>query len=136
MRWARKALALVDEGVLPPRRVVWAQECLPVLLLHSDEALTTQLRRRLLAAFDGFTPRQRERMLETLRAWIDAQGNVVDMAERLEVHPQTVRYRMRQLESTFGDRLRDPDARFELELALRTMPMSTVSPALPRQRRP
>ncbi|MEY7971541.1 PucR family transcriptional regulator [Saccharomonospora xinjiangensis] len=122
LRWARKALALVDEGVLPPRRVVWAQECLPVLLLHSDEALTLQLRRRLLASLDGLTPRQRERMLETLRAWLDAQGHVVGMADRLSVHPQTVRYRMRQLEATFGDRLRDPDARFELELALRALP--------------
>lgn len=124
LRWARKALALVDEGVLPPRRIVWVQECLPVLLLHSDEALVAQLRRRLFMAFDGFTPRQRERMVETLRAWLDAQGNVVDMAERLAVHPQTVRYRMRQLESVFGGRLHDPDARFELELALRTMPTS------------
>ncbi|MER7116022.1 helix-turn-helix domain-containing protein [Saccharomonospora azurea] len=122
LRWARKALGLVDEGVLPPRRVVWAQECLPVLMLHSDEALAAQLRARLLATLDGLTPRQRERMLETLRAWLDAQGHVLAMAEKLSVHPQTVRYRMRQLEAMFGERLHDPDARFELELALRTLP--------------
>ncbi|EHY90629.1 hypothetical protein SacazDRAFT_03769 [Saccharomonospora azurea NA-128] len=122
LRWARKALGLVDEGVLPPRRVVWAQECLPVLMLHSDEALAAQLRARLLATLDGLTPRQRERVLETLRAWLDAQGHVLAMAEKLSVHPQTVRYRMRQLEAMFGERLHDPDARFELELALRTLP--------------
>jgi hypothetical protein len=122
LRWARKALGLVDEGVLPPRRVVWAQECLPVLMLHSDEALAAQLRTRLLTQLDGLTPRQRERMLETLRAWLDAQGHVLAMAEKLSVHPQTVRYRMRQLDAMFGDRLHDPDARFELELALRTLP--------------
>jgi len=35
------------------------------------------------------------------------------------VHPQTVRYRMRQLQATFGESLKDPAARFEMELALR-----------------
>jgi DNA-binding PucR family transcriptional regulator len=41
------------------------------------------------------------------------------MAGRLKVHPQTVRYRMRKLERTFGGLLRDPDARFAMELVLR-----------------
>ena len=135
LRWARKALALVDEGALPPRRVVWVQECLPAVLLHSDESLAQQLRGRLLTALDGLTARQRERMLETLRSWLDAQGHVLDMAERLSVHPQTVRYRMRQLEAVFGDRLRDPDARFELELALRALPSAPWrNGAVPRPR--
>jgi DNA-binding PucR family transcriptional regulator len=35
------------------------------------------------------------------------------------VHPQTVRYRLRQLREVFGDVLGDPDARFGLQLALR-----------------
>ena len=49
-------------------------------------------------------------------AWTD-----VDAAEAAElgVHPQTVRYRLRQLRELFGTRLEDPDARFELSLALR-----------------
>lgn len=42
------------------------------------------------------------------------------MAARLGVHPQTVRYRLRQLRELWGDDLDDPDRRFELELALRT----------------
>jgi len=33
--------------------------------------------------------------------------------------PQTVRYRLRQIQELFGDQLRDPDLRFELQLALR-----------------
>jgi hypothetical protein len=32
---------------------------------------------------------------------------------------QTVRYRLRQIHELFGDQLRDPDRRFELQLALR-----------------
>jgi DNA-binding PucR family transcriptional regulator len=35
------------------------------------------------------------------------------------VHPQTVRYRLARLRERFGADLDDPDARFELELALR-----------------
>ncbi|MEK8169603.1 helix-turn-helix domain-containing protein [Streptomyces sp. M19] len=37
----------------------------------------------------------------------------------LKVHPQTVRYRLRQIEKLFGPGLRDPRIRFELEMALR-----------------
>jgi DNA-binding PucR family transcriptional regulator len=35
------------------------------------------------------------------------------------VHPQTVRYRLRQLRDRYGDRLDDPQERFTLELTLR-----------------
>jgi DNA-binding PucR family transcriptional regulator len=35
------------------------------------------------------------------------------------VHPQTARYRLRGLRELLGDALDDPDARFEIELALR-----------------
>ena len=41
------------------------------------------------------------------------------MAGELDVHPQTVRYRLKQLRELFGERLEDPEARFELSLALR-----------------
>ena len=46
-------------------------------------------------------------------------GQVQAVAAALDVHPQTVRYRVRQLRDLFGERLEDPDARFELSLALR-----------------
>ena len=37
----------------------------------------------------------------------------------VHVHPQTVRYRLRQVDDLFGDQLRDPDRPFELEITLR-----------------
>ena len=61
----------------------------------------------------------RARLTETLAAWLDRPGQVQAVAAALDVHPQTVRYRVRQLRDLFGDRLEDPDARFELALALR-----------------
>jgi DNA-binding PucR family transcriptional regulator len=41
------------------------------------------------------------------------------MAAELHVHPQTVRYRLRKLRDLFGEALDDPEARFELETAVR-----------------
>ena len=61
----------------------------------------------------------RARLTETLRAWLDRPGQVQAVAAELGVHPQTVRYRLRQLRELFGTRLEDPEARFELSLALR-----------------
>jgi DNA-binding PucR family transcriptional regulator len=57
-----------------------------------------------------------------LRAWLDHPGQVTRVATELHVHPQTVRYRVAQLRELFGERLDDPDARFELALALRAAP--------------
>ncbi|QFU93093.1 CdaR family transcriptional regulator [Amycolatopsis sp. YIM 10] len=131
LRWARRALALTGEGLLPARRLIRAEEHLATVLLHSDEGLIAQLRERHFAPLRGMTDKQRGRLTETLRAWLDAQGNVLEIAERLKVHPQTVRYRMRQLQATFGASLDDPDARFEMELILRSEPR----PGLPRDTR-
>jgi PucR C-terminal helix-turn-helix domain len=119
LRWARRALALAEDGALGESQVIFCEDHLTTLLVHSDDRLVAQLERRLLAPLDDLTAKQRERLLETLRAWLGAQGSVLDTAARLQVHPQTVRYRMRQLEAAFGGKLDDPDARFELELVLR-----------------
>ena len=66
---------------------------------------------------------QRERLTLTLRAWVDRPGQVQAVAAVLGVHPQTVRYRLNQLRELFGERLEDPEARFELALALRVASM-------------
>ena len=49
--------------------------------------------------------------------------NANEVAVCVHVHPQTVRYRLRQVDDLFGDQLRDPDRRFELEIALRARQM-------------
>ena len=59
------------------------------------------------------------RLLETLRAWLDHQRHTPRIAAELHVHPQTVRYRVRQLRELLGDAIETPEGRFELELALR-----------------
>ena len=61
-------------------------------------------------------------MEETALAYVQHQGNAAAMAGTLGVHAQTARYRVRRLRELLGDPLDDPDARFELELALRARP--------------
>lgn len=136
LRWARKALTLAQQGVLPDRQVIRCEQYLSTVLVNSDDRLLTTLRERLLTPLRGLTVKQRERMLETLRAWLDVQGSVPDMATLLDVHPQTVRYRMRQLEQSLGHLLHDPHQRFELELVLRASPRRRADEvAVPTQRR-
>jgi len=100
-------------------RLVVADEHLPALLLAASPAIAADLARTRLEPLESLGAGARERLVETLRAWLDRPGQVQAVAAALEVHPQTVRYRLKQLRELFGARLDDPEARFELSLALR-----------------
>jgi hypothetical protein len=56
---------------------------------------------------------------ETLRAYLDSWGDMAAAARRLEVHPNTLRYRIRRILETTGLELEDPDQRLVAELQLR-----------------
>jgi len=116
---ARAMLRLVAAGVVEGGPLMPAEDHLADLIVHGDPTLVRELAGRRLAPLEDRPARSRERLRETLAAWLDRQGNVAEVAEQLHVHPQTVRYRMGQLRELFGDELDDPRARFELGLALR-----------------
>jgi len=120
LRWAVRALGLMGRGLLPRQGVVRCADHLSTLLLHSDEPMLGRLRARALAPLDAVSEGQRERLAETLLAWLLSGSNVPEVATRLHVHPQTVRYRLRQLDKVFGEALHDPGARLDLILALTT----------------
>ncbi|MDN3027318.1 PucR family transcriptional regulator [Streptomyces sp. S.PB5] len=119
LHWATRALGLMGRGILPRQGVVRCADHLSTLLLHSDEPMLDRLRSQALAPLDEVSEGARGRLAETLLAWLLSGSNVPDVATRLHVHPQTVRYRLRQLEKLFGDALHDPDTRLDLILALR-----------------
>ncbi|MFD5073933.1 PucR family transcriptional regulator [Streptomyces sp. NPDC058371] len=119
LRWATQALDLVRRGVLPDSELVRCQEHLATLLLFRDEALVDAMAERHLRPLEEMRPPQRERLAETLLCWLQCGHNASEVAAQLAVHPQTVRYRMRQLDVLFGDRLLDPTVQFEMQLALR-----------------
>lgn len=58
-------------------------------------------------------------MRATARAFVRHGGNAAEMARAMHVHPQTARYRVARLRELLGEQLDDPEARLELELALR-----------------
>jgi hypothetical protein len=117
---ARAVRALQHDGVLDARAVVDADAHLDALLVHAAPELGAELAERLLAPLAGERPAARERLLATLRAWVDDPGQPQRMAARLGVHPQTVRYRLKRLRDVFPPgALDDPDERFRLALALR-----------------
>ncbi len=114
LRRAAAAFRLTEHDGL-----VVAEEHLAELVLAADAGLAADLARTRLAPLDDLPEGPRERLLETLRAWLDRPGQVQAVGAVLGVHPQTVRYRLKQLRERFGARLEDPEARFELALALR-----------------
>ncbi len=57
-------------------------------------------------------------LLETLTAWLDNGGSADSAAQQMHCHPNTVRQRLRKLESCTGRSLADPRCATELSLAL------------------
>jgi hypothetical protein len=116
-RLACAALALAeDRGVDAP---VAADAHRVELLWRAEPALVSELAAERLAPLDAETASSRARLEATLLAWLRHAGTIAAVAEELEVHPQTVRYRLGRLREVFGADLDQPDARFELELVLR-----------------
>lgn len=60
-------------------------------------------------------------LVETLRAWLDAFGDVVAAAESVFVHQNTFRYRLRRVAEVGQCDLTDPDQRFAVMLQLRVL---------------
>jgi hypothetical protein len=119
LRWARRALSLAKAGILGDADVTFCEDYLVELWLLADDRLIDQLAQRRLGGLSALGPGQRQRLEETFGAWLETRGTAPEMAERLKIHPQTVRYRMRLLEKTLGGQLSDPDTRFAIELVLR-----------------
>jgi hypothetical protein len=118
--WARRALRLAGRGAIARKPLISCAEHLSTLLLLSDEHLGRRIGEHAFRAFGTLTPVQRERLESTLLAWLTSTGRgAPEVATRLGIHPQTARHRLRHLMELFGDRLDDPDFRFEAEAALR-----------------
>lgn len=118
LRLAQQAAALLARGVVAVDPV-FVDEHLADLVVHRDPELVTALAAARLAPLDALRDSSRERFAETLLAWLQHRGERQHVAAALHVHPQTVGYRLTRLREMFGPALEDPQARFELEVALR-----------------
>jgi DNA-binding PucR family transcriptional regulator len=73
----------------------------------------------LLGALVEHDRRHGSALVDSLRAYIEANGRWADAASALSVHRHTLRYRMRKVEELTGRDLADAADRLELWLALR-----------------
>lgn len=114
----RHSISLARRTAALTRGPVRVADHLAGLVVSADAQALAELTERRLAPLRGLTPRRRARMLETLRSWLDHQGDRQAVAVDLEIHPQTVRYRVGLLRELLGADLDDPARRFELALVL------------------
>ena len=123
-RWGRRALDLARRGVLPDDKVLDCTDYRTELWLHADPTLRRQLCQDLLPPLLAETPNSREILSETLLAWLETRESAPAIAARLDVHPQTVRYRWKRINELFGDALHDPDLVVQLTMLLKaSVPM-------------
>ena len=93
-------LPLHAAGRLGNDTLARANEHLLDLTLVADDVLARDFVDTRLAPLQAMKPAARDRATETLRAWLDAHGDVTATARALHIHPQSVRYRLARLRET------------------------------------
>jgi len=121
LRWARTIRGTAATGAAGSRdEPLSCDDRLPELLLRSDVPLVRLMAARRLGPLEALTAKQSDRLAATLLAWLQTNsGSAPEVAARLGIHPQTARQRLHRVQQLFGEALRDPDSRLELEVALR-----------------
>lgn len=125
-RWTRRALELSTLGVIDGDGVIECARYRAVLWLHADPALARLASEELLEPLLGMKPHYRSLLAETMLIWLQVRESAPTLADRMQVHEQTVRRRLRQLKELFGDQLTDPHQTLAL--------LSALEVALPRWR--
>ncbi|WP_406251490.1 helix-turn-helix domain-containing protein [Streptomyces cyaneofuscatus] len=97
---------------------VLLDEHLPDALVVSSPALGSALADRVLGPLDRLDPSDRDVILETLTAWLDADGSAQRAGARLYCHRNTVLNRLRRFEQLTGRCLTRPRDAVEVSLAL------------------
>ena len=87
--------------------------------LHAVAAAHPELRIGRVTALAEQDAAKGTAWVQTLRAYFDAYGDMAAAAARVNVHPNTFRYRLRRITEVFGLDLDDPDERLVAELQLR-----------------
>ncbi len=121
---ADRALRVLRSGSGAGRRVaLLADVHVEALLLELQDLVAARGDRptgpvaRLLA----YDEQHHAHLVETLRAWLDAFGDVIAASAAVHVHPNTFRYRLRRLAEVGGFDMADPEARFAAMLQLRVV---------------
>jgi hypothetical protein len=115
LRQARLACATATPDV--PQLVRYEQVPIAVLLASAPDAAGV-VAQSVLGPVLALPPVEADVLLGTLRTWFAEQGATSVAAEKLHVHRNTVRYRLRRVEELTGRSLTQPMGIGELYLAL------------------
>ncbi|MBE8524871.1 helix-turn-helix domain-containing protein [Amycolatopsis sp. H6(2020)] len=121
---ADRALRVLRSGSGAGRRVaLLADVHVEALLLELHDLVAARGDRPTgaVARLLDYDAQHHAHLVETLRAWLDAFGDVIAASTAVHVHPNTFRYRLRRLAEVGGFDLTDPQARFAAMLQLRVV---------------
>lgn len=118
LRWARHALTLVERGLLPDDGPVRCVDHIASLATLAADELIGATAGTVLGPLLELAPARRQPLAETLLTYLRCGDNAVIAAERLHIHEQTVRYRLRRITELTGGRFTEPDGRLDLMLML------------------
>ncbi len=118
LRWARHALTLVERGHLPGDAPVRCVDHVTALATLAAEELVGVSARTVLGPLLDLPPTRRRPLAETLLTYLQCGDNAVTAADRLHIHEQTVRYRLRRIAELTGGRFSELDGRLDLMLVL------------------
>ncbi len=90
-------------------------------LVAADPAVARQVAQRVLGRLLALDAEDRDTLLETVEAWLDAGGSATAAGRALHCHPNTVRYRLRRVEELTGRSVDAPRAVAELAAALQAL---------------
>lgn len=117
--WARRTLELMQAGTIDEHGLVCAEKHRIALLLNGDQRLVAAMSADRLTPLRAAGNGHRSELAETLLCWLSCRGDVGRTARKLHLHENSIRYRLDKVRELYGDELDDPDACFELQLALR-----------------
>jgi hypothetical protein len=122
---ADRALRVLRSGRGATRVARLADVHVEALLLELQDLVTVRGDQPTgpVARLLGYDELHGTNLVETLRAWLDAFGDVIAAAAAVYVHPNTFRYRLRRLAEVGELDLADPEARFAAMLQLRVVPV-------------
>ena len=75
--------------------------------------------RRWIGALIDYDARRKAELTVTLSVFLDVGGRYLETAQRLMLHPSTLKYRLRRIQEISGLDLSDPEVRFNAQLATR-----------------
>ncbi|VXC66997.1 Sugar diacid utilization regulator [Pseudomonas sp. 8Z] len=116
---ARQALAVAQR--FPERLGLCSFNELGVLELLGairDRSLLDRFVERVLGPLIGDDSRHQPVLMPTLEAWFAENGNLALAAQRLNVHRNTLSYRLQRIEALTGCSFEDPHERLNISVAL------------------